>query len=129
MMSFSNQKEFSPFPSFEKFSEEANQPVNIFPSENSNQGVEKFFDILSFLPVLLSVAGLMMFTNPLSAAAENLSFDPALFQPVCHFSDVIYQFLKSAVGTFYVTFCVVISSILVTNLNESQQVFLLVPRT
>lgn len=51
------------------------------------------------LPILLSLTGLIFFSNPMFASAETLSFDPALFQPVCHFSDIVYQFLKSAVGT------------------------------
>ena len=102
IMSLSNQKnEFSPFSSFEMFSEE--EPMNTFQNKNNNEDVEHHFEMLSFLPLLLSMAGMMMmFTNPLSAVAENLSFDPALFQPVCHFSDVVYQFLKSAVGMFYI---------------------------
>jgi hypothetical protein len=97
------------------FSEE---PMNTFQNKNNknyNQDVEHHFEMLSFLPLLLSMAGLMMmFSNPLSAVAENLSFDPALFQPVCHFSDVVYQFLKSAVGMF----CIILYYLcVVTNLH------------
>lgn len=54
---------------------------------------QQWRSIFIMLPVF---ASLMVGTQ--ATIAETLSFDPALFQPVCHFSDLIYQFLKFAVS-------------------------------
>lgn len=95
-------KEFAPLSTIlEKLTDESKlyQPPDRFYNDDSNQSIDKnHFQSLAFLPLFLSVVGLMLTSNPLSAVAENLSFDPALFQPVCHFSDVVYQFFKAAVG-------------------------------
>ena len=49
------------------------------------------------LPFLFIVLFNLVGISP-ALAIENFSFDPSQFQPICHFSDVIYQFLKFVVS-------------------------------
>ncbi len=68
--------------------------INIFDSTYNKY--EKLVFIL--LPLITAIP---LFSLPIPSIAETVSFDPTKFQPVCHFSDFVYQFLKFIVGIIF----------------------------